>query len=226
MEPLLHVNEHVFDTAQRPKGTDPDLDAIFRAFLNDNYVNSFPGMAVKSNSSTPLIRKHKCSTSASVPAKKNHGYTQSAYLHPCVLKSKQLNDMQHFHHDRPVRRQITNETYLRRLYMPPDSVTCLFPSISSKLLALRTATRSRRAQIQLSDLNQEFIMTDSTGQSWSVTCNCSMSSTGVLHCRLIGGWSRFCRDKNVSVQDEVVFVRGHGRPADITVYIDHCRDHS
>jgi hypothetical protein len=221
VEPLFDVREHVVDTVcgLRLKGTDPDMEAIFLAFLEDNNATIAPKMASKSELSASLtLEKDNRSTSAHVPAESHvDGASPATPLRP-KQKPKRLRSMRGLRpHGRSVRRRITNDTYLRRLYMPPDSVMRLFPSLSSKLLAM-TETRPQRAPPPC--LSQDFMLSDPTGRSWRLTCDCKISSSGVLHCRLVGGWSCFCRDNNIAVQDEVVLVRGQGQSADITVCID------
>jgi hypothetical protein len=224
--PLLDV-ECVADTAwPGPSDTDLDVKAIFRAFLDDKIVSSAFEMAAERDCLAPVIREQNhCLMSAHGPSISTiHGASHTASSQQSLLKPKRSNKMRRLHRNvGPVRRRITNDTYLRRLYMPPDSVICLFPSLSSKLLEM-TALRSEQAHCKPRYLSQDIVMTDATGRSWPVTCDCKLSSSGILHCRLIGGWSRFCRDNNVAVQDEVVLVRGCGRSADVTVHVDRRRE--
>jgi B3 DNA binding domain len=226
--PLLDFCNHAADTVQLGnKNTDLEMEAIFLTFLDDR-VNDTCQMNVNADVYLRAHRKpKKCSTSASMLSKKKIDnaplLASSQSSMTTTLRTNKPNDMCRFdRHECTLKRCITNDTYLRRLYMPADQVTTLFPFLFSKLLAM-TEIRFKNCQrfhSQLSTLYHDFIMADANGRRWTVTCDCKMSSSGTLHCRLTRGWSQFCRDNNVAIHDDVVLVRGCGQSVDVNVYVD------
>lgn len=220
VKPQLNLHRHDVDTVGTGfKNADPDMRAIFLAFVNDNNATVDHEMVETSDLSEPLIREHNDRLMASSKMQTHdESHPKIMSLHSTLLEAKQLNEKNCLHLN-AVRRCITNGTYLRRLYMPPDSVMHLFPSIYSKML-VAAATYSQRAQRKMARQIQDITMTDTTGRRWSVTCDCKMSSSGTLYCRLTGGWSRFCRENHVTVDDDVVLMRDCGRFADVSVYVD------
>lgn len=228
-EPLFDFCEHVKTVQLGLDDADLDMGAVFLNFLDDSDFNSTCMLDFdKNNYRLPVRRKQKkIPTVARIPFKKqNHDAPHSASSQSCiptVLEAKKWNDMgRSERHKCTLRRRITNDTYLRRLYMPPVDVITLFPSLSSKLLSINEMRfqRCQRLQSELPGLIQDFVMTDASGKSWPVTCDCKMLSSGAMHCRLTGGWSRFCRDNNVAVHDEVVLTRCHERSVDVSVHVE------
>lgn len=107
-----------------------------------------------------------------------------------------------------VHRPITNDTYLRRLHLSPLQAVTLFPPLSLELQhAASTGTSKRRGDT--TRLVREFELVGGDGTRWPATCECTVAH-GKLHCRLVGGWSRFCRANGVRVKDTVVLERSGG----------------
>lgn len=228
-EPLLDFCNHVADTVQLGlQSTDLEMEAIFHTFLNDNVLDTRTKNATKANISSPVSRNlKKRLTGARALSKKKIDdaplLASSQSSISTVLQAKNWNNMCHpDRHYCTLRRRITNDTYLRRLYMAPADVVTLFPFLASKLQAITKmrSQRCRRLQTQLPGLNHDFVMTDAIGRRWTVTCNCKISGSGILHCKLTGGWSCFCRENNVTIHDNVVLVQGYGLSADVHVYVD------
>lgn len=106
----------------------------------------------------------------------------------------------------PVRRVITNSTYLRRLYLSPIQALCLFPDIKLNLTSMKMS-RKRRALFQKGSKTSihDVYLVRSDGRRWSSAFECAVSTNGQLHCHLVNGWTRFCQDNGVAVHDSVVF---------------------
>lgn len=115
-------------------------------------------------------------------------------------------------HQGPVRRCITNATYLRRLHLSPQQAAWLVPDLSTQLLHVASLRRRHRTRANFTGLRQDVTLVDADGRPWSATLECSPTCGGQLHCRLVSGWSHFCDDHCVCVFDTVVLDRVDGHP--------------
>lgn len=102
-----------------------------------------------------------------------------------------------------VRRTISNDTYLRRVYLSPEQALCLFPGLQP-FSATATMARQVRASLRSKVTTQDVVLVTRDGRRWSSVFECVVSTNGQLHCRLVNGWSQFCKDNGVAVHDSVV----------------------
>ena len=119
-----------------------------------------------------------------------------------------------------VRRTITNNTYLRRLYLSPSQALSLFPGLSAGFAPM-TQSRQVRSEIKHEETAHQVInLISSDGRHWSSVLECAVSLNGQLHCRLVKGWSQFCRDNGVAVYDSVVFEPATSKTNEIVARIE------
>ena len=118
-----------------------------------------------------------------------------------------------------VRRTITNKTYLRRLYFSPEQASCLFAGIKFDLTPF-IPSRKRRTLLKSKEVNYDVELTTCDGQRWTSGFECAVSTNGQLHCRLVKGWSQFCRDNGVAAHDSVVFEPSTSNPNEIVARIE------
>lgn len=138
---------------------------------------------------------------------------------PRARRNSAIRALERRSHAKPVRRCITNETYLRRLYLSTRQVAALFSGLSHEMLATMGAGTSTKWPRTNAHVSREFELVDAGGARWPTLCECSLAQ-GKLHCRLVGGWASFCRANGVATKDDVVFERCRGRPGEIAVRVE------
>lgn len=117
-----------------------------------------------------------------------------------------------------VRRVITNDTYLRRLYVPPQQTVALFPTLLHKFrLEAQLGQSNRKKSVRFS---YRVRLVNEAGRHWSATCTCYVYIAGAQHCQLVDGWAHFCRDNNVQLGDTVVLKRSRACSTDIVVTVN------
>ena len=118
-----------------------------------------------------------------------------------------------------VRRVITNNTYLRRLYLSPGQVLCLFPGLSTDFIPM-TQSRQVRSLLKQKETARDIDLETCDGRHWASILECVVVPSGHLHCRLVNGWSQLCRDNGVAVHDSVVFEMSASSPNEIAARIE------
>jgi B3 DNA binding domain len=119
----------------------------------------------------------------------------------------------------PVRRVITNTTYLRRLYLSPEQAFCLMPSIKSSFIPVTLSRRVRALRKQkVATCNIKLVSSD--GRKWTTVFECFVSTNGQLHCHFVAGWSLFCQANSVAVHDSVVLKPSCGAANEIEAHIE------
>ena len=120
----------------------------------------------------------------------------------------------------PVRRVISNDTYLRRMHLSPEQTIALMPSLASSLLPVATKA-SVRARMSFKKVRHHVDMFDEAGQRWGVVLECVLSANKKqLHCRLGAGWAKFCKDNCAAVSDTVVMAHVTSGPENVLVKIE------
>lgn len=91
------------------------------------------------------------------------------------------------------KKKITNETYLKRMYINQQFTKCFIPSVDAIL-----------SDESIKQYNQRVSLMNVAGRTWDVEFEV-VKSHKQLHCRLKKGWSLFCHDNGVSLHDCLVF---------------------
>jgi B3 DNA binding domain len=120
-----------------------------------------------------------------------------------------------------VRRNVTNSTYLRRLYLTRAQAQCMLSDL--KLTQMALSRKLRALQPQKTEFDVTLVTKDE--KSWNTVFECAVSANGQLHCRLVDGWSKFCRDNDVALHDCVVFEPSIGNANEIFVRIERTNQH-
>lgn len=159
-----------------------------------------------------------CSTTAIVrPAYSRDHVRQRT----CIQKKTTCNRNNRNRMQKCVRRTITNNTYLRRLYLSPVQAVYLIPGIKKGSTPI-TLSRKHRALVQEGSKNSRYdvdlVLSD--GRRWASAFECVVSANGQLHCRLVNGWSRFCQDNGIAVHDSVVLEASNNSSNEIVVFIE------
>lgn len=124
-----------------------------------------------------------------------------------------------------VRRCISNDTYLRRLYLSQSQAVALFPFVSHNLLQTpRPRLRGRSQKLTptfgpIASHTHNLELVDEHGDKWPANFECSWAN-GKLYCLLAGGWAQFCRHNKVAVSDYVVLQRGQADSTLVFVRIE------
>lgn len=127
-----------------------------------------------------------------------------------------------------IRRCITNDTYLRRLYLSPRHVMALFPTLSRELLPMMMPCSKRRSRnatsksVRSTLVCREFELVDANGLRWRILLECSLAN-GCLHCRFLGGWTHFCRENKVATNDYIVFERSSAQSSEIFARVERAK---
>jgi hypothetical protein len=90
-------------------------------------------------------------------------------------------------------KKVTNRTYLKRMYINQQFTKSFIPSLDD--LFRHKATKCH---------NQRVTLMNVAGRSWDVDFEI-VKSRKQLHCRLRTGWSLFCHDNGVDLNDCLVF---------------------
>lgn len=114
----------------------------------------------------------------------------------------------------PVRRTITNETYLRKLYLPFRKAKRLLSSLECTPMQCKTRRNSKKLvqRIIINILNND--------RRWLVAFECALSFNRQIHCRFVEGWSSFCKDNGLCINDAVVFWPSATNDHEIRVQIE------
>jgi B3 DNA binding domain len=119
----------------------------------------------------------------------------------------------------PVQRTITNSTYLRRLYLSPKQALDLFPGIARDFVPLKM-TRRQRALLSPHKSKHDIVLVNADGQRWPSALECAVVTNGQLHCCLVDGWRRFCKDNAAAVHDVAVLKPCDGDVNEIMVLFE------
>lgn len=178
-----------------------------------NYTIVDPSMAMESPATSSAVTG---STTTSVSPAYSCDHAQPLPLRQQGRQPDDFHGLQNC-----VRRTITNKTYLRRLYLSPQQASCLFPGIDAGSTQIKLS-RKRRALVRkkIKNTTYDVDLVRSDGRRWASAFECAVSTTGQLHCRLVNGWSRFCRDNGVAVHDIVVLKPSGDNSNEIIVIVE------
>ena len=90
-------------------------------------------------------------------------------------------------------KKVTNKTYLKRMYINQQFTKSFIPSLDD--VFRNKATKCH---------NQRVTLMNVAGRTWVVDFEI-VKSRKQLHCRLRAGWSLFCHDNGVDLNDCLVF---------------------
>lgn len=153
----------------------------------------------------------------------NHGDSMHIKKRPRVRQNGTLRAHGRRLQTKCVRRCITNDTYLRRLYLSQSQAAYLFPLVPFSLPQAFPCTRDQDQKLtpvlQTVLTSYKFELVDASGLQWETILEYSVTN-GKSHCRLVGGWALFCRHNKVSIKDHIVFERLQGQSNNIFASIE------
>lgn len=99
---------------------------------------------------------------------------------------------------------LSNNTYLRRLYLSLTQAKILFPDLTNHLSAMSMSRKQRSRAVALKKWSHKILLVNENGQCSHAVFDCIVSSKRQLHCRITQGWSQFCQALGVVVGNSIV----------------------